>query len=450
MRRAMGKKKREEMAVHEEKFVTGAIKNGIKKEKAEEIFKLMAQFADYGFNRSHSMAYAYLAFQTGYLKAHYPTYFYASVLSHESDDAAKIYKYSSELRSMGLKLLPPDVNESDEGFTPTDDSVRFGLSAIKGIGTSTVRAVVEARSQGKFTSLFDFASRMDPGTANRRALESLITAGGFDSLIPSDIDSNQWRANLYAAVNDALSFSQRSWNDRERGQTDLFGVAADPESGTDHPLPNVRPWTQAEMSQHEKAAVGFFLSVHPLDSHSDTIEEIGIRSVTDCGEIKAGDRLRMAGVVSSFQVRYSKKGNRFATFRFEDRSGGVKCLVWAEAYGKFAKMMSDDALLIIEGKVEAVDGQEITLIVDDVKKLADARPRSARSIIVGLPDDRSEEHLNEIYSLLSRTQGRCDVILKVPMDGIEVTLNSQLLRVEGSAQLENDLLAHGCAVEWSI
>ena len=450
MRRAMGKKKREEMAVHEEKFVSGAVKNAIKKEKAEEIFKLMAQFADYGFNRSHSMAYAYLAFQTGYLKAHYPTYFYASVLSHESDDAAKIYKYSSELRSMGLKLLPPDVNESDEGFTPTDDSVRFGLSAIKGIGASTVRSVVDARASGKFKSLFDFSARMDPGTANRRALESLITAGAFDSQMPPDSEPCQWRAKLYAAVNDALSFSQRSWSDRERGQTDLFGAAMNSDSERDETLPDVRPWTQAEISQHEKAAIGFFLSVHPLDSHTETIDGLGIRALSDCGEIKPGDRMKMAGVVSSMQVRYSKKGNRFATFRFEDRSGGVKCLVWAEAYGKFASMMSDDALLILEGRVEAVDGQEITLIVDDVKNLADARPRNARTLTLGLPEGGNEDFLNEVYTLLSQAQGRCDVVLKMPMDGVEVTLNSQILRVEGSARLEKELISRGCAVVWSI
>jgi DNA polymerase-3 subunit alpha len=396
------------------------------------------------------MAYAYLAFQTGYLKAHYPTYFYASVLSHESDDAAKIYKYSSELRSMGLKLLPPDVNESDEGFTPTDDSVRFGLSAIKGIGASTVRSVVDARASGKFKSLFDFSSRMDPGTANRRALESLITAGAFDSQMPPDSEPCLWRAKLYAAVNEALSFSQRSWSDRERGQTDLFGAAMNSDSERDETLPDVRPWTQAEISQHEKAAIGFFLSVHPLDSHTETIDGLGIRALSDCGEIKPGDRMKMAGVVSSMQVRYSKKGNRFATFRFEDRSGGVKCLVWAEAYGKFASMMSDDALLILEGRVEAVDGQEITLIVDDVKNLADARPRNARTLTLGLPEGGNEDFLNEVYTLLSQAQGRCDVVLTMPMDGVEVTLNSQILRVEGSARLEKELISRGCAVAWSI
>src|SRR5688572_3597720 len=191
MRRAMGKKKREEMARHEVRFITGAVERGIEREKAVEIFKLMAQFADYGFNRSHSIAYAYLAFQTAYLKAHYPAYFYAAVLSHEADDSAKIYKYSTELRSMGLRLLPPDVNESDEGFTPSEGTVRFGLSAIKGIGSSTVKAIVEARNSGRFTSLFDFASRIDQGSIGRRGLESLVTCGAFDSLMPEGLSAGQ-------------------------------------------------------------------------------------------------------------------------------------------------------------------------------------------------------------------------------------------------------------------
>ena len=449
MRRAMGKKKREEMAVHEEKFVSGAVERGIKREKAEEIFKLMAQFADYGFNRSHSVAYAYLAFQTAYLKAHYPTYFYSSVLSHEADNSAKIYKYSTELRAMGMKLLPPDVNESDEGFTPTEDSVRFGLSAIKGIGGATVRSIVEARKSAKFTSFFDFAARLDPGALNRRSLESLITAGAFDSIMPPETTENVWRAKLCAAIDDALSFSQRAWSDRERGQSDLFGAASTESSDVQHELPEVTAWTLSEMSQKEKAAIGFFLSVHPLDSEIQTVEALGIKPIVDCSDIQPGDRLKMDGVVSSLQVRYSKKGNRFATFRFEDRSGGVKCLVWAEAYGKFASAIKDDSLLIIEGKVEAVDGQEITLIVEDVKDLADARPRNARSVVITLPS-LVEDRLNEIYSALSNSQGRCDVVFKALVGGTEVKLQSQILRVEGSARLERELSSRGCSVEWAM
>jgi DNA polymerase-3 subunit alpha len=216
------------MAVHEEKFVGGAVAQGIKPEKAAEIFKLMAQFADYGFNRSHSVAYAYLAFQTAYLKAHYPAYFYAAVLSHEADEAAKVYKYSNELRSLGLELLPPDINESGADFTPLDNAVRFGLSAIKGIGWASVQAIIKARADGKFTSLYDFAARLAPGGAvSKRALESLVTAGAFDSLKSPDSTINQWRAQLFAGINGALANGQKMWNDKIKGQSGLFGRQAE-------------------------------------------------------------------------------------------------------------------------------------------------------------------------------------------------------------------------------
>ncbi|HET9785625.1 MAG TPA: DNA polymerase III subunit alpha, partial [Pyrinomonadaceae bacterium] len=182
MRRAMGKKKREEMAVHEEKFISGAVERGIKREKAEKIFSLMAQFSDYGFNRSHSVAYAYLAFQTAYLKAHYPEHFYAAVLSNEAQDAAKVFKYSKELRAQRVVLLPPDVNESNSGFTPLSGAIRYGLTAIKGLGNAAVKAICDARGAAPFRSFFDFAERVDSATLNKRVLESLISAGAFDSL----------------------------------------------------------------------------------------------------------------------------------------------------------------------------------------------------------------------------------------------------------------------------
>ena len=451
MRRAMGKKKREEMAIHEEKFVSGAVSRGIKKEKAEEIFNLMAQFADYGFNRSHSIAYAYVAFQTAYLKAHHPAHFYASVLSHESDDSAKVYKYSNELRSMGLKLLPPDVNESGEGFTPAGDSVRFGLNAIKGIGSSSVRAMIDARKDGRFTSLFDFVARIDQGAIGRRGLESLITAGAFDTLRPADCPTNSWRARLFAGIDTALAFSQKAWNDKRRGQTDLFGAASSEEEVAEDSLPAADAWSQAEMSRQEKAAIGFYLSVHPLDAFKETIANLKILNIADYTEINPGDNLKLAGIVSGAQVRYSKKGNRFCIFRLEDQSTGVKCLAWSEAYTKFADAMKNDKLLIVEGRVEAVDAQEITLVVSDVKDLIEAVPKNARSVSITLPvRDFDEEYFTDIFSVLNQNQGRCDVFLQLPLSEVEVRIQSAPLRIQGSSKIQSDLEARGCRVEWVL
>jgi DNA polymerase-3 subunit alpha len=448
MRRAMGKKKREEMAKHEQKFVSGAVQRGIPKDKAESIFTLMAQFADYGFNRSHSIAYAYLAFQTAYLKAHYPAYFYAAVLSHEADDSAKVYKYSTELRTMGLRLLPPDVNESDEGFTPSEGAVRFGLSAIKGIGSSTVRAIVEARGSSRFSSLFDFAARIDQGSINRRALESLVTSGAFDSLMTEGASVGEWRAKLFAAVDSAVSISQKAWHDRERGQSGLFGDNSGGET-LDHELPNARAWTQSEISTQEKAAIGFYLSVHPLDNYREILSALRIRNIADHEVLRPGDVVTMAGIVSAFQVRQSKKGNRFCMFRLEDQSTGVKCLAWAEAYGKFSQILKNDELLIVEGRVESAEGQDITIILSEARSLVEAKSRNARSVSIAIPQSKlDEEYLHGLLSLLNAETGKCEVFLDIALDDVKVKLHSEPVRVQGSSRLEAELRSLGCDVNW--
>ena len=452
MRRAMGKKKREEMAVHEEKFVSGSVARGIEKEKAEKVFDLMKQFADYGFNRSHSVAYAYLAFQTAYLKAHYAPYFYASVLSNEAQDTTKIYKYSTELRNAGLKLLPPDVNESDSGFTPMENAVRFGLNAIKGIGSASVEAIINARKGGRFTSLFDFTARLEQGAINRRGLESLISAGAFDSLKPQETVVNLWRAKLFAAIETSLSQAQKAWNDKLRGQDGLFGDAVDGDDFAEQNLPDVEAWSQLKLSQEEKSAVGFYLSNHPLDGHSSTMEEMGIRNIADYSEVMPGEKITVAGIVTGFQVKVSKKGNRFCIFKLEDQTSGVKCLGWADTYNKFSDILKEDELLIVTAKVESNEGQEMTLILDDILRLDDAVPMKAHKISVTLSETASNESfVEEMFALMSKNQGKCDVSLKVRLqNGLRVEILSLPLRIQGTKQLENELIQRGCEVFWHL
>ncbi|MEP6850952.1 MAG: DNA polymerase III subunit alpha [Acidobacteriota bacterium] len=450
MRRAMGKKKREEMAKHEKKFIDGAMSNGIKQAHAEEIFKLMAQFADYGFNRSHSIAYAYLAFQTAYLKAHYPSYFFSAVLSHESDDSAKVYKYSSELRSVGLQLLPPDVNQSGEGFTPLDDAVRFGLSAIKGIGSSTINAIERARESGPFTSVTDMMSRLEQNSINRRGLESLICAGAFDSLNAGDVSVDQWRANLFSGVDQILQRGSRAWDDKVRGQSDLFGMGGTNNGSAADDLPVVEPWSQTEISRQEKAALGFYLSVHPLDGHTQALADLRIGSVEDAAAGISGDMITLAGIVSTVQVRFSKKGNRFCTFRLDDRSGGIKCVAWGEAFGRYADSLKDDELLIVSGKLEASEGQEATLIMNDAKRLDDAIPSRARAMSIYLPDAAvDEKYFDELADILNKDQGGCDVYINLSVNNIDLKILSLPLKVQGSRRLENKLGEKGCRVEWT-
>ncbi|MEP7077019.1 MAG: DNA polymerase III subunit alpha, partial [Acidobacteriota bacterium] len=450
MRRAMGKKKREEMAKHEKKFIDGAMSNGIKQAHAEEIFKLMAQFADYGFNRSHSIAYAYLAFQTAYLKAHYPSYFFSAVLSHESDDSAKVYKYSSELRSVGLQLLPPDVNQSGEGFTPLDDAVRFGLGAIKGIGSSTINAIERARESGPFTSVTDMMSRLEQNSINRRGLESLICAGAFDSLNAGGVSVDQWRANLFAGVDQILQRGARAWDDKVRGQSDLFGMGGTNNGSAADDLPVVEAWSQTEISRQEKAALGFYLSVHPLDDHAQALADLRIGSVEDAAAGISGDMITFAGIVSTVQVRFSKKGNRFCTFRLDDRSGGIKCVAWGEAFGKYADSLKDDELLIVSGKLEASEGQEATLIMNDAKRLDDAIPSRARAMSIYLPDAAvDEKYFDELADILNKDQGGCDVYINLSVNNVDLKILSLPLKVQGSRRLEKKLGEKGCRVEWT-
>jgi DNA polymerase-3 subunit alpha len=329
--------------------------------------------------------------------------------------------------------------------------VRYGLTAIKGIGESCVNAILSARADGKFTSPFDLVSRVPPGALNRRAMESLITAGAFDSIMPAGSHVAHWRARLHRGATDILQFGQRSWEDKTRGQSDLFGAAASGETIDLSSLPHCEPWTQGEMSRHEKAAVGFYLSVHPLDNFQSTLERLAIRKLADFDEFVPGQTVYLAGLVSSLQVRYSKKGNRFGTFRLEDQSGGIKCVAWGETFGRIASLLRDDELIIAEGRIEGVEGQDETLIINDVKLLADAEPVRAREAAITLPSSVFDEQFYErVFRLLSDHRGECGVNLRIRAGDVEAELETTDISVKGSAKLQQELQDLGCSVEWIV
>jgi DNA polymerase III subunit alpha len=449
MRRAMGKKKREEMAVHQEKFVKGAMERGIKEEKAEKIFSLMAQFSDYGFNRSHSVAYAYLAFQTAYLKAHYPEHFYAAVLSSESQDAAKVFKYSKELRAQGIMLLPPDVNESYAGFTPLKGEIRYGLAAIKGLGDSIVRAIIAAREAGPFRSAFDFAERIEQGSLNKRALENLICGGAFDSLKPGLRLITEWRAQLHGAIDSALARAQRSRKARQVGQDGLFG--ADSIDAADDQLPpNAVPWTRTQLLVAEKNALGFFITGHPLEDYIDLLRQMSAVRSLDLATLVNGNRVSIGGIVSDLQIRTTKKGDKFALFRLEDDSGGTKCVCWPETYRKYSTLLQAELPALITGKLELSEDNPPSVIVDQVQKLDGIRVHKTRSILVRLPSaDPTDVLFDGILDALHKHPGFDDVVLEMHIEpdlSVRVRAN-QALRVEHGPALVSDLKQLGCSVD---
>lgn len=453
MRRAMGKKKREEMAAHEQKFIEGAVKRGIKREKAQQIFSLMAQFADYGFNRSHSVAYAYLAFQTAYLKAHFPEHFYAAVLSNEVQDTAKVLKYSNELRGQGIRLLAPDINESMGGFTPLKGAIRYGLGAIKGIGQSSVNSIIAARANGMFQSFSDFVKRCEPGALNKKVLESLICAGALDSLRPDGQPVREWRARLYNAVDSALTRASRFHRDQSRGQSMLFGGAAGEslqDTSSDW-LSDCPDWSPADLLMAEKKALGFYISGHPLENYAEVLRELGVDQIVKLNQFANGSRVKVGAIVTELQVRTTKTGNNFAIMRLEDQTGGVKCVCWSDVYSKCAKLLQQDAALLVCSKLEASEDGAVTLIAEEVAHLDGVLQQKSRAAVVRVPEGLElDSVLETLFNVLDKNRGECELFLDFILDdGLMVRVRPHTtLRIQGSLELETALHQTGCRVEW--
>ncbi|HEV2884485.1 MAG TPA: DNA polymerase III subunit alpha [Pyrinomonadaceae bacterium] len=448
MRRAMGKKKREEMALHEEKFIKGAVERGIKKDKAEKTFSLMAKFSDYGFPRSHAVAYAYLAFQTAYLKAHYPEHFYAAVLSSEAQDAAKVFKYSKELRAQGINLLPPDVNESYSGFTPLAGAIRYGLAAIKGLGQTIVHSIIEARKEGPFKSFYDFAERLGQGNLNKRVLEGLVGAGAFDSLKPDERVLHEWRGTLANCIDAALSRAQRARRERMLGQNGLFGAASDDDGYIEQPLANGASWTRSQLLLAEKAALGFYITGHPLASYIDLLQSAKAVKSIELPNLSAGSRITIGGIIGDLQPRTTKKGDRFALLRLEDEAGGTKCVLWPETYRKFGTLLKNDLPVLITGRLELGEDNPPSIIADQVQSL-DEVLKAKELVVLRVPEAADPAELfDSILHVINTHSGNCDVVLETSVDVnllVRIKVNSSL-RVERSVNFETALRKVGCGL----
>jgi DNA polymerase-3 subunit alpha len=418
------------MAMHEARFVRGAVERGIPEEKAQRIFTLMAQFADYGFNRSHSFAYAYLAYQTAYLKAHYPAHFFAAVLTNESASAEKVGRYISEMRHFGIALLPPDVNSSQDGFTPVGEAIRYGLGAIKGIGSSAVSAISDAREQGgAFGSIFDFTERVDSRAVNKRVVELLIKAGAFDTVSPE-------RARLLATLDRAFEHGARVQRDRVSGQGGLFGDLLGAASAEPHFLVEAEALTRQQMLAHEKEALGFYASGHPLEDFEETIAAL---SNIDGGRIPGathGDTVAMGGMITELATRVTKKGDRFAIFRLADRFGDVKVVCWPEQFGRFQRYVENERPVLVTGRLELDDDGGGTIVVQEIQSLENALERAARRVILKLSSELSESDAASLADLLQRARGDVPVEMEVGLEGEVVRLRlSERFRVNASSEV---------------
>ncbi|HWM44736.1 MAG TPA: DNA polymerase III subunit alpha, partial [Burkholderiales bacterium] len=339
LRRAMGKKKAEEMAQQREIFVAGAEKNNLSKGKATQLFDLMEKFAGYGFNKSHAAAYALLAYQTAYMKAHHAAAFAAANLSAVMDDTDKVRQFHDDAGANGLTVLPPDVNGSEYRFVPVDRrSLRYGLGAVRGTGQGAIESILEARKAGPFRTLFDFCTRIDKRLVNRRVLEALIRAGAFDAL-----DAN--RARLAASAGRALEAAEQA--ERQASQESLFGEAEAPRGGA-HVTVEAPPWDARQKLLEEKAALGFYLSAHLFSIYE---RELAKFSRTPLAKLGPADRVWMAGIVVSARVQMTRRG-RMMVVMLDDATAQVEISVFNELFERHREKLKEDAVLVVNGRVQ--------------------------------------------------------------------------------------------------
>jgi DNA polymerase-3 subunit alpha len=416
LRRAMGKKIQAEMDRHKAIFlrgdekmgVPGAAKKGYDIKKAEKVFEEMAYFAGYGFNKSHSAAYALIAYQTAYLKAHYKVAFIAALISSDMDNTDKVVQYISECRVQGIDILPPDVNESYTEFTVEENKIRFGLAAVKNVGQGAIEEVLKARETGgRFHSLFDFCERVDLKKVNKRVLEGLIKCGAFDS-------TGAKRAQLMGVYERAMESAQRVQKDRELGQGSLFdsGPGAG-EGASDHSLPEIEEWHENQLLRFEKESLGFYISGHPLARCTGEMKSLANADTLRLQSLPDNKEITLCGVINACKKKVTKKGDKMAVLSLEDLQGSVEVLVFPKVYEKAQEVLESDLPLWVKGRIKK-DEKGVAIISDEIALLKEVRVREAYRVDVRLKSPGlSDDHLVKIRDVLMEYKGNCGVYIHI-------------------------------------
>jgi DNA polymerase-3 subunit alpha len=435
LRSAMGKKKVEVMAAQREKFLTGCAARKVAPKKADKLFGLMEEFALYGFPKAHACAYALLAYQTAYLKVHFPVEFMAAMLSSEAGNTEKVVKYINEARGLGIRVLPPCVHESGLYFTPVGDDIRFGLAAIKNVGENTAKAICDARAGGvKFRDLFSFSEAIEPRCLNKRVLESLVKAGALDCLSPS-------RGRLFAAIDQAILRGQRKSQAKAVGQGGLFlagssSIHSQTETWHESSLPEAEDWTEEQLLAGEYATLGFYISGHPMDKYAGRLKDMNAIELSTMEARRNGEDIVVAGIIVQSRPMRSRRGARWAILTLQDRTGVIEALVFPEAFQKLEAILKANTPLLAKGRV-AVEDVGTRLIVSDARlldQITDRAPSLLRvRVDLGSVDSGALDRLQELFT---KRPGRCRVAFDlVQPDGSEATLEA------GSAVMaDRDLL----------
>jgi DNA polymerase-3 subunit alpha len=442
LRKAMGKKNAAVMHAQRQRFIEGAQRRGVNARKASKLFDLMEFFAGYGFNKSHSTTYAYLAYQTAYLKANYPWHFMAALLTIEAQNTEKLAMYLAECRELGVPILQPDVNASELAFTVTPEGVRYGLMAVRNVGEGAIESILAVRREcGRIDSIFSLCEHVDLRLVNKRVIESLAKAGALDSLLEDRLPARALRARLFAAADRALEHGSRRQRDRDKGQSDLFGAGADDDGTTAAeriPLPDVSPWTDAQQLAFEKEALGFYMSGHPIERHASDLLAFGARPLAELTASEAD--VWVGGIVSGLRPLKTRKGDRMCVFMLEDPAGSLETVVFPETFARHGTLAENDAMVVVRGKFEK-DDESARLVATEVLPLAAVKDRIARevAICVTMPP-HGRQTLELLADLLAKHRGDRRVSIELQMQngggrGVRVKADVGQLRVKPSEQL---------------
>jgi DNA polymerase-3 subunit alpha len=435
LRKAMGKKKAEMMAEQRNEFVKGAKGTGITEKKADRIFDLIATFARYGFNKAHSVGYAYIAYQTAYLKAHYPVEFMAATLSSEIGNSDRIVTLMEECKRMGIQVLPPDVNESVGKFKVFGDKIRFGLEAVKNVGESAINSIVAARERyGKFTSIFQFCEEVDLRAVNKKAVESLICAGAFDSV-------HKNRARILAGVELAMNYGQSVQKDKIKGQTTLFDL----ESGGNliQKEPELLPipeWPRSQILAKEKEMLGFYVSGHPLTKYEEELKTFSTFSTQTIEAVSDGQEVILGGIIAGVKLNIDKKGNQMAFATLEDFLGTVEVLVFSDCFEKRRTLVRNGSMVLIRGRASTREGEKAKVVAFDVISLDKVYQEMNGFLHLKIGSQiAGDDFIPQIKNILSAHQGKSGVILHMRTQKEELKMKVKNIKVQLSRELLNKL-----------
>ena len=408
LRKAISKKRPKEMARQKERFLEGTTQNRLDRDKAGHVYELIEKFGGYGFNKSHSVAYAMIAYWTAYLKAHYPVQFMAALLTEDMGSQDKTIKNIAECKEMGISILPPDINESQANFAVVGEGIRFGMAAVKNVGIKAVEAIVHERERkGPFKSLTDFCRRVDKSKVNKRVLEGLIQCGAFDF-------TGVFRSRLFASFNDAFAFGGIR---EDPNQLNMFDLFPSREEDTTVELKDTDEWADDEKLRKEKESLGFYITGHPLDSFADVIDRVATATTQDLVAIKDKSVVKLAGLVNSIRIKRTRKGEKMAVINLEDKKGFTEIVVFPDVFAKCASLLNDDRPLLITGEAEAGDNL-VKIRAQEIVALEIVKQKSVKSIVIPISQEGlARSSLIKLRDLIFRYPGECRLTFGINLDG---------------------------------